>query len=85
MTQQDQTKDLGTSDLDQIKSIFDKAGIVYDVESGREGFRGSETSSEGCMLTITADHGKKNLGYFMFFTVLEFDVSGALQTIGAWE
>lgn len=62
------------TDLETIKQILDKAGIVYSQET--------RDNKDG--LFISAKDGPNNLGYSFFWSELEF-INGQLKTWGTWE
>lgn len=63
------------TDLDATKAMLDRAGVFYSVD----------ITPTATTLQITSRRGKANRGYNGFFTDMEFNKSGALVSVGAWE
>ena len=59
------------SDLETIKTIFDKAGIEYE-------------EKDNALITRESEHKGVN-GYSYFYTQMTFNFEGNLAEIGAWE
>lgn len=81
------------NDLQTLRDVFDRAGIVYKVMPRRVREPGSPDaqpryvdSPDGAQrIEITEGEGPKNKGYSGFITVMEFTADGSLDTVGAWE
>jgi predicted oxidoreductase len=63
------------TELEQLKAMLDRAGVVYTVK----------LENAGSTVTIIAKEGERNLGYVCFFTEWAFDLDGALLSVATWE
>lgn len=63
------------NDLETIKEILTRAGVVYS----------ESRDVAGACLTITEGEGPKNLGYGGFMTQISFNPDDSLDSVGAWE
>jgi hypothetical protein len=68
---------VAVNDLDQIKAILDRAGVVYHEQPSGD--------RAGSAIVITAKDGPNNEGYAGFNTVLDFDPARRLMKVGCWE
>lgn len=62
-----------SDDLQTLKLLFTKAGIVYRYDSIDN------------TITVEAGDGDNNRGYSGFLTTFTFDDNGTLTSIGSWE
>lgn len=61
-----------TNDMETLKAMFDRAGIRH--------------TSDQQTLTVESDGGDSpNGGYLGFYTTYNFDTTGMLVSVGAWE
>lgn len=66
------------NDLETTKAMLDRAGVKYEAAFSEE--------DVATILTIKQIwNSEKNRGYSSFFTTLNFDTTGALMSVGAWE
>ena len=66
----------GESDRDRLRSMLDRAGVIYRAVASQAGLD---------EIIVEAKDSPKNLGYFGFHVVFEFNEAGELQTVGIWE
>lgn len=66
------------TDLQRIKEMFIKAGIVFTEKPSAH--------LKGCTeLAMEAKDGEFNEGYDGFVATMNFDSEGNLKTVGSWE
>lgn len=68
------TEAVQKTDFDVLREMLDRAGIVYQSETGK-----------GAFISISAGEGPSNMGYAGFGTTIEFNEDGSMKTVGAYE
>lgn len=75
------------NDLDQLKAIFERAGVKYELHEEHLNHEGNLCSEKviPLYLRLPASAGPANHGYGCFEAIFHFDKESMLTCIGVWE